>query len=92
MAQDWALGEVADVAALVESVLSCLQGGLQLLPQQKIVSGLLHLHRAVGGQKCLVWADNSIQTITDTDVVRNHNHLHTEELNDLFVVQTDLLQ
>lgn len=46
VARDGALGEVAEVAALVESVLSCLQGGLQLLPQQQVMSGLLHLQRA----------------------------------------------
>lgn len=92
VAHDGALGKVADVAALVESVLSCLQGGLQLLPQQQVMSGLLHLQRAVVHRKSLVRADNSIQTLTDAALVRCPNHIYTEGLNDLFVVQTDLLQ
>lgn len=92
MAHDGALGKVADVAALVKSVLSCLQGGLQLLPQQQVMSGLLHLQRAGVHKRSLVRADNSIQRVTDAAVGRRHNHIHTEALNDLFVVQTDLLQ
>lgn len=43
VAEDGALGQIADVAALVQSVLSRLQSGLQLLPQQQVVPGLLHL-------------------------------------------------
>lgn len=42
-AQDWTLCEVAEVTALVKSFLSSLQSGLQLLPQQQVVPGLLHL-------------------------------------------------
>lgn len=46
MAKDGTLGQVADVAAPAERVLPCLQSRLQLLPQQQVVSGLLHLDTA----------------------------------------------
>lgn len=48
VAEDGALCKVADVAALVERVLSCLQSRLQLLPQQQVVPGLLHLKTPAG--------------------------------------------
>lgn len=78
VAHHGALGEVVDVGALVESVLSCLQGGLQLLPQQQVVSGLLHLRRAA--------------RFTCTPTTRSLHRLSTEGLRDPCVAQTDLLQ
>lgn len=48
MAEDRALSKIADVAAFVESILSCLQSRLQLLPQQQVVPGLLHLKTPAG--------------------------------------------
>lgn len=46
LAPHWTFGQFADVAALIKSILSGLQGGLQLLPQQQVVPGLLHLKTA----------------------------------------------
>lgn len=43
LAEDGTLGEIADVAALIKSILAGLQSGLQLLPQQQVMPGLLHL-------------------------------------------------
>lgn len=48
MAEDGALRKIANVAALVESILSCLQSRLQFLPQQQVVPGLLHLKTPAG--------------------------------------------
>lgn len=48
MAEDGALGEIADVAVLVEGFLASLQCRLKLLPQQQVVSGLLHLYTPTG--------------------------------------------
>lgn len=41
--EDGALCKVADVAALVKGLLSCLQSCFKLFPQQQVVPRLLHL-------------------------------------------------
>lgn len=43
VAEDGTLCKIDDVAALVERILSRQQSRLQLLPQQQVVPGLLHL-------------------------------------------------
>lgn len=92
VAEDGTLCKVADVTALVEGFLSCLQSRLQLLPQQQVVPGLLHLlPQAQTNFTSLDCAKDDLQAISV--VFPNSSSLGVIlHLINLFSLQTDLLQ